>query len=177
MPGGMMVLPVQSMPGGKNPKKKKGGKKDKNGQNGPGDVQVNLIVDPGMFHQDSDDDDDDEFGFDGSQVSSARTRRKAKRKARRGVFEGLRMEEAWKAARSELKKMFAIDIAMVLVWGAVFVFVLLGKRCPSGGFNGWCNAYNTATAISVFVCLSFGCSVYFDIVDLNASRASPRTRT
>ena len=53
-----MVLPVQSLPGGK-PKKK--GKKGK----GPpqGSVQVNLIVDPTMFGRDAErgrDDDEDE---------------------------------------------------------------------------------------------------------------------
>ncbi|KIJ41254.1 hypothetical protein M422DRAFT_172584, partial [Sphaerobolus stellatus SS14] len=99
------------------------------------------------------------------------------RRPRRSVFEGLAMEDNWRHARSFLKKLFALDVLCCLVWAAVFGFVLFGKRCPSGQFNGWCNSYNLATAAAVFVCLSFGFSVYFDIVDLHASRASPRTRT
>lgn len=139
-----MVLPVQSLPGGKEAKKAKGkkGKKGKNGMMPGGDVQVNLIVDPGMFSgHDSSSDEEDEYNPyapDGSvQNSSARTRRKAKRRKRRGIMEGIAMEAAWKAARSELRKMFMIDVGMCLLWVAVFVFVLFGKRCPSGGFNGW----------------------------------------
>ena len=47
-PGGMMVLPVQGLPGpGGKGKKGKKGKKDEGG------VQVNLIVDPAMFGRDA----------------------------------------------------------------------------------------------------------------------------
>ncbi|KAK1225384.1 hypothetical protein PQX77_011674 [Marasmius sp. AFHP31] len=191
-PGGMMVMPViQGLGGGKNGKKKgKGGKKkNKGGPGPPGDVQVNLIVDPTMFRgqeeEDPSDEDNtyDEFGERGSSASmpggyggsgGPRKKRKAKR---RSVFVGLQMEEDWKKARSFMKKVTAVDVFGVVVWGAVFIFILLGKRCPTGGFKGWCNAYNTSSAAACLLCVAFGVSVFFDIKDLHASKESPRTRT
>lgn len=140
---GMMVLPVQGLPGGKKAMKTKGGKKGKKGQPPVGDVQVNLIVDPTMFsagQQETESDEEEEDadwagsmpgGFDSS-------RRKRRRNApRRSVFAGLAMEEQWKWARGWTKKITAIDVAGMVTWGAVFVFILVGKRCPIGGFDGW----------------------------------------
>ncbi|KAF8507905.1 hypothetical protein BU17DRAFT_78034 [Hysterangium stoloniferum] len=172
MPGGMMVLPVQS-----GQKKKKKGKKGKG--NGTADVHVNLIVDPSMFPGGRRDDygSDDEGNFDGSQASSRKRGPRNGGNARRSVFQGLALEKEWIAARSFLKKMFVVDILCLIVSAAVFIFVLFGKRCPPGQFNGWCTSYNLATATACFLFMSFGFSVYFDIMDLHASRASPRTRT
>ena len=147
-----MVLPVTS-PGGK--KGSKGSKKGKNkhqrpGGQGPGDIQVNLIVDPEAFKpldgDDSDSDDDEYDGPDeGSQMIPGgfgyeeRARRKKKRRTRRrrGLMEGLRIEEQWKAARSWAKKVTVVDVAGLVLWGGEFVFIMLGQRCPSGGYNGW----------------------------------------
>ena len=56
---------------------------------------------------------------------------------RRGVFAGLALEAQWKEARKRLKVNAAVDAAMLLVWGAEFIFILWGKRCPSGQFDGW----------------------------------------
>ena len=134
-----MVLPVQGLPGGK----KKGGKK-KGGPPG-GDVQVNLIVDPGMFgqnRQDEDDGEDDESDFGGSipgtytTSSSARRRRKGG-PTRRSVFDGLALEAQWKEARKWLKWSAVADVLSMVLWGGEFVLILLGKRCPPGQFNGW----------------------------------------
>jgi len=153
---GMMVLPVTA-PGGKKPWK--GGKKGKGkygaagGSVGPGDVQVNLIVDPKAFQPpgtddlDDDDDEDDDSVDEGSGMMPGgygyeereRARRKKKRRNRRrkGVVEGLKMEEEWKVARSWAKKMTAIDVGEMILWGAAFVFIMIGERCPSGGYQGW----------------------------------------
>jgi len=174
-----MVMPVQGLPGGNG--KKKGGKKGRKGGEGHGDVQVNLIVDPSMFGQreegDSEEEDDEEE-FGGSIPGGFESRRRARRRrARRSVFAGLAMEEQWRIARSWLKKIAAFDVAGVLIWGAEFVLILMGKRCPSGQFNGWCNAYNVASAAACLLCVFFGLSVFFDVKDLFASKASPRTRT
>jgi hypothetical protein len=138
MPGGMMVLPVQHLPGGAKAGKK--GKKGKKGAPGMGgDVQVNLIVDPNMFggrnREDDDDDEDDEDDAERSWAGSAPTKRKRKPK-RRSVFAGLAMEAQWKTARAALKRIMAFDVVASLIWAAGFVFILTGKRCPSNEFNG-----------------------------------------
>ncbi|KAF9532196.1 hypothetical protein CPB83DRAFT_663689 [Crepidotus variabilis] len=191
---GMMVLPVNG-PGGKKGgkyKPPKGGKKGKKGKygpgGGPGDVQVNLIVDPKAFQPpDADDETDDEEdgveddemipgGF-GGYDDRERARRKKKRRRRRGIMEGMRMEEEWKVARSWLKKMTAVDAAGLILWSGIFVFILTGKKCPSGQYNGWCNAYNVSTACACLLAVAFGFSIFFDVQDLHSSKQSPRTRS
>jgi len=179
-PGGMMVLPIQSLPGGD--KKGKKGKKKKGGGAGEG-VQVNLIVDPTMFgggHREEDgewegegDDRDTELGPPGSFAPSDRQRRRPRR---RGIFAGLAMEAQWKRARKQLKIGMTFDVIACILWGIVFVVILMGKRCPVGGYGGWCDAYNVGTAAACLLCLTFAFSIFFDIKDLHASKASPRTR-
>ncbi|KAF5358551.1 hypothetical protein D9756_001306 [Leucocoprinus leucothites] len=150
--GGMMVLPVPNSGNkknkGKKPKKGVGG--GGKGMGDSGDVQVNLIVDPHVFSggRDDEDSDDDDEGNDvlpggyygvggGGPGSGAGGRGKRRRNKRRSVFAGLAMEAEWKRARAWAKKIAFIDAAGVIIWGAVFVIVLIGKRCPSGGFDGW----------------------------------------
>ncbi|KAG7092623.1 hypothetical protein E1B28_008966 [Marasmius oreades] len=187
-PGGMMVLPVVQGLTGKNGTKNKkqgGGKKYKGGPGPGGDVQVNLIVDPTMFgnggRQEEDDASDEEYneyyGSSASMPGAYGPSRKKRKPRRRNVFVGLQMEEEWKRARGFLKKVATMDVLGVVVWGAVFIFILIGKRCPIGGFNGWCNAYNTSSAAACLLCVAFGVSVFFDIKDLHASKESPRTRS
>ncbi|PPQ91434.1 hypothetical protein CVT25_014322 [Psilocybe cyanescens] len=182
---GMMVLPVGGDGGGKkkNKKNKKGGKKgvDK------GDVQVNLIVDPTMFQppggdsstseSESDDDDGMPGGYDQQAKRKTKEKHRRRRRRRRGLLEGLAMEAEWKVARAWAKKLAVLDVAGVVLWGAAFVFIMTGKRCPSGGFNGWCNAYNVSSASACLLCVAFGVSLFFDVQDLHASKQSPRTRT
>ena len=141
-PGGLMVLPVQGMQGGKKPKGKK-----KKGAGGPGDgVQVNLIVDPTMFgggrdrERDAEEWGDEEEGEEGSvpgTIDGSKAGAKKRPPRRRGIFAGLAMEAQWKQARKQLKIQMAFDIVMALVWAVVFVIILLGKRCPVGGYLGW----------------------------------------
>jgi len=159
---GMMVLPVQGMPGGKKAKKGQGDKKGKKGKGGGGggmgDVQVNLIVDPHAFgrrEEEESDDGVDGDDWDGSvpgayDAGSASAKRKRKR-PRRSVFAGLAMEEEWKKARAWAKKVALFDAVGMVLWGAAFVFILIGKRCPSGGFEGWYVGLS-----SPFVPLCFG---------------------
>ncbi|RDB21069.1 hypothetical protein Hypma_011803 [Hypsizygus marmoreus] len=176
---GMMVLPVHRLPGGKKTKKNKGGKKGKGGKggDGQGDVQVNLIVDPNVFGRREEEDSEDEDGgdLDGSIPGAYGTSKKRKPR-RRSVFAGLAMEENWKRARGWAKKLAAIDVAGLVLWGAAFVFIMIGKRCPSGGFDGWCNAYNVSSAAACLLSVAFGVSTFFDVKDLHDSKASPRTR-
>lgn len=174
-----MVLPVQGL-NGKNQKHRHGkGKKGKGG--GPGDVQVNLIVDPSVFggrRDEESEEEEEEYvpgAFDSHRPPDKKNARRRRR--RKGVFEGLAMEEEWKRARSWARKLAVFDVAGVVVWGAVFVVILLGKRCPSGGYDGWCNAYNVSSAAACLLCVAFGFSTFFDIKDLHASKSSPRTRT
>jgi hypothetical protein len=142
-PGGMMVLPV---PGAQQNGQKKKGKKGKGGGEG---VQVNLIVDPGMFGGNMHDEDEDEDLSDttssapGTYSNSGRSRgrRRGHRHKRRSVFAGLALEAQWKRARKLLKWGMFVDVIMLFVWGAEFVFILLGQRCPAGAFNGWYAGY------------------------------------
>ena len=132
-----MVLPVQALPGGKAGGKKKVGQVGKGGKVilPPNDIQVNLIVDPDALkgREEEEEDDDDDTGWDGSLPS---TRRK-KKPRRRSVFAGLAMEEDWKRARKWAQKLAVFDAVSMVLWGATFVYILIGKRCPSGGFDGW----------------------------------------
>ena len=72
-------------------------------------------------------------------VGDERRRKRGKRKGRRrrGVFEGLAMEANWKRARKMLKWGMLADLVWLVLWGSEVVFVLLGKRCPCGDFDGW----------------------------------------
>lgn len=133
-----MVLPVQAMPGGKQGRKN-GNKKGKKGANREqGDVHVNLIVDPHMFRKDEEDESED-GGWNESLPGTfdGGPRRKKRMTQRRSVFAGLAMEEDWKRARSYAKKLSVLDAVGLTLWGAAFVFILIGKRCPSGSFEGW----------------------------------------
>ncbi|CAA7271855.1 unnamed protein product [Cyclocybe aegerita] len=184
---GMMVLPVGNAAGGKKNKKPKGKKHKKYGPGaGSGDVQVNLIVDPNAFHppEASESEEEEEDGYDsmdGSMPGGYDSRRKDKarraRRRRRGVFEGLAMEEEWRAARAWAKKVAMVDVAGIVLWGAAFVFIMTGKRCPSGGYEGWCTAYNVSTACACLLAVAFCVTTFFDVQDLSASKQSPRTRT
>lgn len=140
----MMVLPVQGLPGGKKSKRSK-----KKGAGGPGDVQVNLIVDPTLFggrDRDEENDEEDEYGSGSdmpglyTSLSSPSGKRRGKHRRgakRRGIFEGLAIEAQWKRARKFLKWCMAADVVCLVLWGAEFVFIMMGKRCIPGAFNGW----------------------------------------
>ena len=139
-PAGMMVLPVTNPMQSKKKKGKKGHKKGGAGEGGS--VQVNLIVDPTMFdttrgnntlpgQYDTDED-------EGGSVPADGTSRRRQGPPRRSFFQSMAMEERWKYARSELKKLTAFDTIMMVLWLAAFVFVLMGERCPNdGNYNGW----------------------------------------
>jgi hypothetical protein len=132
----MMVLPV---PGGGS-KPGDGKKKGKKGQkDGVQDVQVNLIVDPNMFRAErspsaSEEEDDESDPWSANQHQRPRRKRHPRR---RGVFEGLALEESWRVARRELKRSLAIDIVLLVAWLAAFIYVLMGKRCPANTYDGW----------------------------------------
>lgn len=137
-PGGMMVLPVQSLPGGGKKKKKKG----KKGQQGGEGVQVNLIVDPTMFggrSRHEEEEEEEEGGHDeySSSISHAGRSRASRRPRRRNILEGLAMEEQWRQARKELKWLMFGDTLFLLLWAVEFVWILIGERCPPGQYDGW----------------------------------------
>lgn len=175
--GGMMVLPVQAIPGkNKREKGKRGGKKGANAEQD--NVHVNLIVDPHMFRKDDDDDESDDAEWNESTPGTydRGPGRKKRTTRRRSVFVGLAMEEDWKRARSFAKKLSALDVAGLTLWGAAFVFILIGTRCPAGSFGGWCNAYNVSSAAACLLSVAFGASTFLDVKDLHDSKMSPRTR-
>jgi len=133
-------------------------------------------MDPTIFgrHLHLDDEESANPDEHSSSISQARTGQRPKR---RSVFEGLAMEEKWKVARKELKWVLFVDIVCLFLWSVEFLWILIRERCPPGGFNGWCNAYNVASAGACLLGLAFGISVFFDVKDLHQSRLSPRTRT
>lgn len=143
-----MVLPVQHLPGGNKHRGSKGKKKGKKGNpGGSGDVQVNLIVDPNIFgggrrgrDEEEDDHDGDEhsswLGTNSGRSSGSNGRRQRAPK-RRSVFAGLALEARWEKARRRLKWAMAMDLVCFALWGAEFVSILVGQRCPPGGFEGW----------------------------------------
>ena len=203
-PAGMMVFPVSnSGQTGKKKGKRKGGKGGGAMEPG-GSVQVNLIVDPGMFGRGTGtgrghgtpgryNDDDYDMDSDGGTNPSSRRRRQQQRDRegwdwdegedearpprRRSVFVGLAMERAWRRARGELKKRVGLDVAMTIAWTTCFVLILLGNRCPPGTLDGWCDAYNISTACASVLIVLFATSAFFGIKDLHQSKQSPRTRT
>jgi hypothetical protein len=87
----------------------------------------------------------------------------------------LAMEYTWSLARRTLFLLTWYDVFCCVVWGVIFVLILLGPRCDSSIFGGWCTAYNSATAGSAFLTFGCGLAVFWDVVDLFASRRSPRT--
>lgn len=192
---GMMVLPVIQGLGQKGKGGTKKGKKGKGQRGGEDGVQVNLIVDPNMFgggsgrnggnsgkgrrsrrRRDEEDggESDEESSLSDDPWSSPSKRRKNPQ--RRNVFEAIAMEEDWKAARKSLKWQFAVDVLFMVLWGAVFFYVLWGKRCPPGQYDGWCTTYNISTACACLCALAFGFGIFYDIKDMSASKISPRTR-
>lgn len=201
---GAMILPVNGPLNGKKGKpgkgqKMPGGKKGKKYQGGamPGDVQVNLIVDPNAFAMPEDDissSDSEEIDAGGFPAGffdkndprrtkpkdRAKERAKRKRNKRRTIMASLKLEEEWKAARSWLRITSVIDTFASIFWAVAFGFVMAGKRCPTGGkeagYGGWCTAYNASTAAACLLSVAFAVSLYFDVKDLYASKASPRTR-
>jgi hypothetical protein len=131
-PNGLAVLPVQGLPGEKAKKKTKG----KKGKREQGDVQVNLIVDPTIFGSLRP---DDEGNANPDELSSSFSQSGASgRPKRRTIFEGLAIEEEWRAARKELKQMLFLDTVCFFIWSAEFMWILMRERCPPGSFNGWC---------------------------------------
>lgn len=141
----MVVLPVQHLPGGNKHKGPKEGKKEKN-KGRTGDVQVNLIVDPNILggggrsrdeeEEEYDEDHSSWVGTNSGRSSGSHGRLPGAPK-RRSIFAGLAMEARWKKARKGLKLAMAVDIVCFILWGAEFVIVLGGRRCPPGGFDGW----------------------------------------
>jgi len=152
-----------------------GGKKGKKGKGQPGSgegVQVNLIVDPAMFgvnrpRRGDEDEDEDEEG---------ELNRKEGSRPRRSVFEAVAIEKDWNYARKQIKWYLFADATFALIWFAEFFFVLWGTRCSPGTFDGWCDAFNVATACGFLLGVTFCLGVYFDIRDLTLSKQSPRSR-
>ncbi|KAG8861990.1 hypothetical protein FRB96_002433 [Tulasnella sp. 330] len=186
---GMMILPVMQGIGAKGKSGSKGGTKKK-GKRGPEDgVQVNLIVDPSMFGGDGSgrerrsrrrrDEEEGDSDISSSSESNgfSQSKRHHQKPKRQSVFEAIALENDWKAARRTLKWQFTVDILFMLLWSCVFFYVMFGKRCPPGGFEGWCTTYNISSACACLLAFAYAFGIYYDIKDLSASKVSPRTRT
>lgn len=175
--GNGMVVPIMATGGGGAGGGKPGmfGKKNKM-QPAP---CVNLIVDPSLLgkHADESDSETDDDDDDEPSPNEERRRKKRKGKKRRklGMLATMKLQARWRLARTSLKWDCGWDVVLCLLWGTAAVMALgVGKKCPSGTAEGWCNLYNGAIACSVVATLLFLVAIYCDVVGLRASRAPPK---
>ncbi|KAM0756472.1 hypothetical protein T439DRAFT_376654 [Meredithblackwellia eburnea MCA 4105] len=76
-----------------------------------------------------------------------------------------------KVARHTVRVMLWWDLLAGVVWAALCVWAIgFGKSCSPGTFQGWCNFYNTALAISVLLSITFFTSFAFGFLDLRRTR-------
>ncbi|KAJ1032615.1 hypothetical protein NDA16_000638 [Ustilago loliicola] len=186
-PGGAangMAIPIMSGgggagPGGKGPKGMFGKKKGMPMQG----TTVNLIVDPSLLggagkrssNSDSESDTDTDETLPGEQ--RRRRRRKKKRQAKLGLLGNMKLQARWRVARTSLKWDCAWDVVLCLMWAAAAVMALgVGKKCPSGTAEGWCNLYNGAIACAVVATVLGLVAIYCDVVGLRASKMPPKAR-
>lgn len=174
-----LVIPIMAAGGGAaggNGKPSMFGKKSK-AQQGP---TVNLIVDPKLLGgradvSDTDTDDDDDATVSGEECR--RKKRKAKKRKQLGMLAKIKQQAHWRLARKSLKWDCGWDVVLCLLWGAAAVMALaVGRKCPAGTAEGWCNLYNGAIACSVIATLLFLVAIWCDIVALRASKAPPGGR-
>ncbi|ORY88980.1 hypothetical protein BCR35DRAFT_300737 [Leucosporidium creatinivorum] len=96
---------------------------------------------------------------------------------RKGILSAVALEGRWKEARGWLKKVAWWDAGAGVLWLAVGVYAVgWGEKCSPGGFQGFCNFYNTSLAFAILLAVSFFLSLTFDILDLRRTRAPPRLR-
>ncbi|KAJ1601057.1 hypothetical protein NDA14_006562 [Ustilago hordei] len=179
--GNGMVIPVMSGGGGPGGKPSKGmfGKKKAMGTQG---TTVNLIVDPALLgggkrssdpDLSSDSDSDESLRGDDRR----RRRRKKKRAAKLGMLGNMKLQARWRVARTSLKWHSAWDCVLCLMWGAASLMALgVGKKCPSGTAEGWCNLYNGAIACAVIATVLWLVAIYCDVVGLRVSKMPPKAR-
>ncbi|SPO21768.1 uncharacterized protein UTRI_01256_B [Ustilago trichophora] len=177
--GNGMVIPIMTG-GGAGAKGGPGmfGKKNKKAMMQQG-TTVNLIVDPSLLGKrtadDSDSDTDDDETLPGEE--RRRKKRKGKKRQKLGMLGNMKLQARWRVARSSLKWDCAWDVVLCLLWGAAAVLTLgVGKKCPSGSAEGWCNLYNGAIACSIVATLLFMVAIYCDVVGLRASKSPPKAR-
>ncbi|GAA5961443.1 hypothetical protein JCM3765_003582 [Sporobolomyces pararoseus] len=94
------------------------------------------------------------------------------------ILSHVALEERWLAARKQVKWNATVDFLTGTLWGGVGVWAIgfNGKKCPMGGFEGYCNLYNTALAFSILLSIAFFTSFAFDCLDLSRAKVSPRHR-
>ena len=106
-----------------------------------------------------------------------RKKRKAKKRKQLGMLAKIKQQAHWRLARKSLKWDCGWDVVLCLLWGAAAVMALaVGRKCPAGTAEGWCNLYNGAIACSVIATLLFLVAIWCDIVALRASKAPPGGR-
>jgi len=133
-----------------------GGRKGKKRKQGmPGGFQVNLVVDPRAFQaantppkkkkkkEGSRKKARRKLGtaeeLDSSSSSSDSSSEEDEEETRRPSFvEVMRKRERRAWARKWIVRMVWFDVVMGLGWGVVFgVVMVMGKKCPVGGYAGW----------------------------------------
>ena len=104
-------------------------------------------------------------------------------------------EEDLKQVRAIVKVWVMFDMAGLILWSVAFAYILTGKRCPNGQYEGWCvpvilvplyagvyilfrcTAYNMSTGAACGLAVAFSVSAFFGIKDLHVSRMFRWTQT
>jgi hypothetical protein len=143
---------------------------------------VNLIVDPALLGERAGrrpkrrgDDECDENDDECDERLPGDARRSSRRKNGIGVLGNIQMQRRWMIARKQVKLITVWDAILCVMWVAASIVALgLGKSCPTGAGNGWCNYYNGAISCGVILAVLLVVALYFDYRDLQVSKKPPR---
>ncbi|KAG9102013.1 hypothetical protein FRC06_002407 [Ceratobasidium sp. 370] len=153
-----MVLPISHHRAGGR------GRKGKKHRKGEDSVQVNLIVNPSIFSS----------GKRENNLAPGVPWSEQQATDSSGVFTSFERERARLSARKGLWWALGLDVLGAVVWAVAFVLAMIAPKCPVGGYNGWCDAYNGGVACACIGSVLFVTSAVLVGRDLMASRKSER---
>lgn len=76
----------------------------------------------------------------------------------------------WQKTRNLLKKITFFDGILSLAWIGTALYSLVGEICTPGSYAGFCNLYNSAIALAVFLSFAFITSFILDFFELKRTR-------
>ncbi|PWN50364.1 hypothetical protein IE53DRAFT_387342 [Violaceomyces palustris] len=167
---GMVIPIIGGGVGGKKGFLRGGGKGSKAGA--PPPTTVNLIVDPtllGLAKVKGTEETEEE-----QDPTILPNKRKRKSSKPGGLLETLQRQDQWRHQRQTLRLLTIWDSFLSLLLLSAFgVCVALGKPCPVGAFQGWCDLYNSSLALTLLAACSCLLAVWRGLVDRKQSRRIP----